>query len=376
MVAQGVLDFQYEADSSRQGLTSLAGLPVYLDLVKASGLGAAIRRQVCVAGSQGWLDIQMVLAVVFLNLAGGDCVDDIERLERDGGFSAILRAIEKDLLSRAERRAMKARWRRERERATPSASAISAWLERFHDPASPKAEAGTAFIPEVTKELQGLWRVNRSLLEFLQKQQPATTATLDMDATLIETHKRDALFCYKKFKAYQPLNCWWAEQGAMLYSEFRDGNVPAGHEQLRVLKDCLLHLPDSVKKVSLRSDTAGYQEELLLYCGEGKDPRFGVIEFAIGADVTAAFRAAVLETAESDWKPLIRRWATSLMRPIRNGPRFVLSPTGPDTAASSPTIAFWRSASRCASWRWATRSNCRLRRRRSAARVCTNCSAS
>ena len=58
-----------------------------------------------------------------------------------------------------------------------------------------------------------------------------------MDATLIETHKRDALPCYKGFKAYQPLNCWWAEQGVMLYSEFRDGNVPAGHEQLRVLQE-------------------------------------------------------------------------------------------------------------------------------------------
>jgi hypothetical protein len=85
MLARGVLDFQYEADSSRQGLTSLAGLPVYLDFVKAIGLGAAIRRRVRVAGSQGWLDIQMVLAVVFPNLAGGDCVADIERLERDGG---------------------------------------------------------------------------------------------------------------------------------------------------------------------------------------------------------------------------------------------------------------------------------------------------
>jgi hypothetical protein len=111
---------------------------------------------------------------------------------------------------------------------------------------------------------------------------------------------------YKKFKAYQPLNSWWAEQGVMLYSEFRDGNVPAGHEQLRVLKTSLAHLPASVTKVSLRSDTAGYQEELLLYCGEGKDPRFGVIDFAIGADVTQPFRAAVLSTAESEWKPLIR----------------------------------------------------------------------
>jgi hypothetical protein len=114
------------------------------------------------------------------------------------------------------------------------------------------------------------------------------------------------LHCYKGFKAYQPLNCFWAEQGTILYSEFRDGNVPAGHEQLRVLQASLAYLPASVTKVSLRSDTAGYQEELLLYCGEGKDPRFGVIDFAIGADVTEAFRAAVRATAESEWKPLIR----------------------------------------------------------------------
>ncbi len=306
MLAQGLLDFQYEVDSSSDGLTSLAGLPLYLDLIKASGLGAAIQRHVRAAGRQGWLDIQMVLAVIFLNLSGGDCVEDIERLEREGGFSAILRAIEKDLRSRAERGSLKSRWRRERERATPSPSALSGWLERFDDPALPKAVAGTASIPAATEELRGLWRVNQALLEFLQKHRPAATATLDMDATLIETHKREALFCYKKFKAYQPLNCWWADQGAMLYSEFRDGNVPAGHEQLRVLKDSLRHLPDSVKTVSLRSDTAGYQEDLLLYCGEGKDPRFGVIEFAIGADVTEALRAAVLATAESEWKPLIR----------------------------------------------------------------------
>src|SRR5882672_9218500 len=133
MLAQGLLDFQYESDSSGRGLTSLAGLPVYIDLIQASGLGAAIRQHVHAAGGQGWLDIQMVLAVIFLNLSGGDCVEDIERLEHDDGFSAILRMIEQDLLSRAERRSLKSRWRRERERATPSPSALSGWLERFHD---------------------------------------------------------------------------------------------------------------------------------------------------------------------------------------------------------------------------------------------------
>jgi hypothetical protein len=64
--------------------------------------------------------------------------------------------------------------------------------------------------------------------------------------------------------------------------------------------------PSAKLQGDLGRDTAGYQEELLLYCGEGTDPRFGVIEFAIGADVTEAFRAEVRATAESESKPLIR----------------------------------------------------------------------
>ena len=60
-----------------------------------------------------------------------------------------------------------------------------------------------------------------------------------------------------------------------MHSEFRDGNVPAGYEQLRVLEEALGRLPPGVEKVLLRSDTAGYQHELLQYCAEGKDQRFG-----------------------------------------------------------------------------------------------------
>ena len=104
-----------------------------------------------------------------------------------------------------------------RGRSVPSASSLLDWLQRFDDPAAPKAVAGSACIPPVTPALQSVWQVNAELLGFIQQHHPRTMATPDMDATLIETHKRDALPCYKGFKAYQPLNCWWAEQGTMLY---------------------------------------------------------------------------------------------------------------------------------------------------------------
>ena len=54
-----------------------------------------------------------------------------------------------------------------------------------------------------------------------------------------------------------------------------------------VLKEALGHLPVGVAKVMLRSDTAGYQQELLRYCAEGRDERFGVIEFAVGVSVSS-----------------------------------------------------------------------------------------
>jgi len=307
-MAQGALFFQYEAETTASGVTSLGGLPVYLDLIKASGMAGAIGKYVRVAGDQGWLDVQMILALIFLNLAGGDGLEDLEQLEQDSGFSQVMKEIERGLLRRAERRSLTARWRKPRTRVLPSPSSMADWLARFHDPeAELERRSGTAFIPAMTDRIRSLWQVNQSLLGFLQTHRRECVATLDMDATLVETHKREALFCYKGFKAYQPLNCWWAEQGVMLHSEFRDGNVPAGHQQLRVLKDCLDSASAAgVGKVYLRSDSAGYQQDLLLYCGEGRDARFGVIEFAVSADVTREFRAAVQATPEADWQPLYR----------------------------------------------------------------------
>jgi len=57
-------------------------------------------------------------------------------------------------------------------------------------------------------------------------------------------------------------------------------------------------LVEGVSTVCLRSDTAGYQHDLLKYCEKGENKRFCRIKFAIGADVTKEFRKAVAEAGE------------------------------------------------------------------------------
>lgn len=315
MVTQGVLPYQLEEETGKTCLTGLAGLPVYLDLAQIAGLRGSISEHVQARhGSQGWTDAQMVTSLILLNLAGGDSVEDLAKIEQDQGFATILHRVEHVGLKARKRRQIERRWRKSTERTVPSATAARSYLGTFHDAEQEtRREPGQAFIPTRGPGLKGLSKVNAGLLAFLQSRAPQAEATLDMDATLIETHKKEALFCYKGFRAYQPLNVWWAEQQMVVHSEFRDGNVPAGFEQLRILKESLEQLPEGVKKVSMRSDSAGYQWDLLRYCAEGENERFGPIDFAVSAPVNEAFRAAVADVSDEDWQPLRRRVGKKLI---------------------------------------------------------------
>ena len=275
-MAQGPLPFHYDEESSSTGMTAMSGLPAYLDLAEAAGLGESVRRHVGMReGGQGWTDAQMVTSLVMLNLAGGESVVDVRVLEKDEGLGRVLLRAETHRMRRGERSAQHKRWRRQRSRIIPSATAVFRYLDSFHhDSEEAKRQPHTAFIPVANDALGGLRRVNADLVGFVQHHSGQAQATLDMDATLIETNKRQAKHCYKKYKAYQPLTTYWSEADLVVHSEFRDGNVPAGYEQLRVLRESLEYLPDGVDRVMMRSDTAGYQKELLRYCADGKDERF------------------------------------------------------------------------------------------------------
>lgn len=305
-MAQGALPFKYEQQRQFGGMTALAGLPVYLDLAHVMGLSRCVEEHLSVRSSgRGWTDSQVVTSLILLNLAGGDCVDDLDVLEADEGFCQVLRRTYMQGMPRKVRRALERRWVKEGRRSVPSPSSAFRYLSAFHDSEQDKfRQRGKAFIPAANEYLEGFVKVNSDLLAFVQHNNEHRTATLDMDATLIETNKSGSFFCYKGFRAYQPLNVRWFEQAMVVYSQFRDGNVPAGYEQLPVFIKALDCLPKDVDDVRLRCDTAGYQHDLLKYCEMGENERFGRIEFAIGCDVTLEFKKAVAEVPESQWRPV------------------------------------------------------------------------
>lgn len=135
-------------------------------------------------GSQGWTDEQMIVSLVLLNPAGGECVDDLRILEADEGFCRVLRRVELQGLRRKERRELERRWRKERHRVVPSPSSVFRYLSGFHDEGLKTGrQTGKAFVPAPNQHLQGLAQVNRDLLSFVRSRRLKVTATLDMDAT-------------------------------------------------------------------------------------------------------------------------------------------------------------------------------------------------
>lgn len=215
MVSQGVLPFQVEAERSQAGTTGLAGLSSYLDLAHVAGLAASVERHVRLrARSQGYTDAQMVTALIMLNLAGGECVDDLRWLAGDEGFSRLLGRVEWHGRSRRERRELGRRFRRERVAIVPSPTAVFRYLAGFHDEDEETRRTPGAFIPKRNASLAGLSRVNADLLSFVQRRSVQRVATMDQDATVMSTQKASALWSYKDCWAYQPQNVWWSEQSA------------------------------------------------------------------------------------------------------------------------------------------------------------------
>jgi hypothetical protein len=163
-----------------------------------------------------------------------------------------------------------------------------------------------AYIPEETLPREGWGRVKRDLVQRLGERCPdQRIATVDQDATIIESHKQPALPTDEGMRGYPPMLAVWAETGLVLADQFRDGHVAAQMEPREVAQRALAALPGTVGEYYYRGDAAGHERGRVNWlCDEQRPggPR-GRSGFALSARMREALHAAIGVIPESAGQP-------------------------------------------------------------------------
>lgn len=270
-------------------VTGRAGVPLVIELFRQLGVAQAIDTHVAVKQRQrGLTPSALVESLIALWVSGGDRCQDLTALREDQAVATLLG------------------------HPLPAAPTVRDFLEAFHVDNGPLWAAGpAATIPAESAPLVGLGHANRTLVAGLQRGARVRTATLDVDATLVESHKDAATVAYDGTRGYQPVVVLWAEQDVILTDQFRDGHVPAGCGNVRVLEQAVANLPQGVERVCLRADSALYETAVLRWCEDENHP----VAYAISADLSEPLRAEILRLPESAWQveraeaDAIRAWA-------------------------------------------------------------------
>ena len=288
-----------EATSPHAGLLSVSRAFRSLGLPALIAANLPLRKR-----QRGFDEAQLIESVCLLQAVGGECPEDVHLLAGDG-------CLERGLGY-----------------CPPKVTAIREFLELFHDKSleelRPKREDQKSFIFPSSQPVAALQQVQSGLVRRIAKLydkagQAQHLATVDQDATIIESHKAAAYSHYEEGRGYQPMVAVWAEADLVLADEFRDGNVPAKQDPLTCAKLAFAALPETVTRRYFRGDSACHENQLLdwLKHPDRAQESGGRIGFAISAVMSQPLAEAIRKVAEEQWKTFgdkeadgtLRQWA-------------------------------------------------------------------
>ena len=225
----------------------MGGVPLVVQTFRSLGLPAKVRERVRIKERErGYDEATMVESFVVLNAVGGECFADFQRLREDPGWSGRIG------------------------HGIPWPEVARKFRYQFHEEekieAAKRRRSGEeiAYIPEAAEPLAGLGWVNRAVVpEWGRRCPEQRIATVDQDATIIESRQQEALRTYEGERGYQPMLAVWAERNVVLADEFRDGNVPAMMEPRAVAKKAFGALPETVTAYYYRGDAACHESGLI-----------------------------------------------------------------------------------------------------------------
>ena len=288
-----------EATSPHAGLLSVSRAFRSLGLPALIAANLPLRKR-----QRGFSEAQLIESICLLQALGGECPEDMHLLSGDP-------CLERGLGY-----------------SPPKATAVREFLERFHDKEleklRPKREDQKSFIFPSSQPVAALQQVQGGLVRRVAKLHDKAglaqrIATVDQDATIIESHKEASYWHYEEGRGYQPMVAVWAEADLVLADEFRDGNVPAKQNPLTCAKLAFAALPEAVTRRYFRGDSACHENDLLEWLkhpDREKEPG-GRIGFAVSAVMSEPLGEAIRKVGEREWKTFgkeeddgtLRQWA-------------------------------------------------------------------
>jgi hypothetical protein len=287
--AEGEFLFELDPEPLEEIVTAYGGIPLFVRATRSLDVGGMVKRSLHLKQRQrGFDEASYIESFLVLNALGGDCLEDFDRLREDDGLREMLG------------------------HEVPSPEAARKFLYQFHDEekvkqAQRELPAGqVSYIPDESGPLRALAQVNQDLVQEIGRRcADQKIATIDLDATIIESWKKQAKPTYQGGKGYQPMLAAWAEMDLVVADEFRDGNVPAHSSLLPVAKRAFQALPASVNEFFFRGDSGCWERELVnwLRDEQGRQEPRGRITFGISVRMTPNLKKHILRLPESDWKP-------------------------------------------------------------------------
>lgn len=233
---------EYKLSTTKQAITSFAGLPLLLGMARSLGLEEKLNALPLKERERGYGPAETTFTLMGLLQAGGVALDDVSLLRGDEGILKLLGEL-------------------------PAANTLGEYLRRFS--ATTVYRLGQIQLGAAAKVIRGC---------------KMKAVTLDVDAFFLESQKSDVEMNYEGLWGYNPVAVTCAELKMPMAGLFRPGAASCMANLAGLLKRVIKALPGI--KLQARSDSAGYQAGVVRVFKES------------GTDFTITVRKddAVLET--------------------------------------------------------------------------------
>lgn len=244
---------KFKVSTTKQAVTSFAGLPLLLGMARRLGLEDALNALPLKQRARGYTPAESAFTLMGLIQAGGTALDDVGLLRGDGGLRTLWGEM-------------------------PASNTLGEWLRRFND--------------------KTLYLLGKLTLETAVKVVLACglkSVILDVDAFFLESQKSDVEMNYEGLRGYNPVAVTCAELQMPMAGLFRPGNASPMAHLSGLLKRVIAALPEGIK-IRVRSDSAGYQAKVVRVLHAAG------VDFTITARKDEAVMETIGEIPKKAWK--------------------------------------------------------------------------